>query len=262
MEEPARPIVFNEPLHSIGERLAVPTFALRQALAWSVGAELVRRHPGQLRLIEVFPHQYGPALGVWSPGEGRGSGQHLGLLTIAAGAHITPSTVGWDRGRFNWLDVLLAENRRTYVVSQLEPVFGLNTPTETPATQASSIGYRAIAAFLERTALGADRWVINGGATEDDDSVGVEEQMFQAMPAAKADIANHDPDTHPWHMAESRYWFGCPIHKGQPQPPTFAVDVVDGVVWRDSEPVDLMERYRALDRKLDAVVSDAFPPAF
>lgn len=262
MKEPVQQIEFDEPLHSIGERLHVPTFALRQALAWSIGAELVRRHPGQLRLIEVLPHQYGPAVAPWSPGAGRDFGRTLGVLTLGAGMHITPFTTGWDRGRFNWLDVLLAENRRKYVVHQLESLFGLTTPTKTPVSQPSSIGYRAIAAFLERTALGADRWVINGGAREDDDDVSADQTMFDAMPAVKGDISNHDPLTHPWHLVESRYWFGCPIHKGTPQPPTFAVDVVDGVVWRGTEATDLMGSYQARNHQLDAVVSHTFPPAF
>ena len=58
-------MTFEEPLHSLGERLPLTSFALMQALAWQLGSELVRRHPGVVRLNQEFPHHYGRALGVF-----------------------------------------------------------------------------------------------------------------------------------------------------------------------------------------------------
>ena len=77
--------VFDGPLHVTGEQVTVPSHAMRQALAWWVGAELVRRHPNELRLVETFPHQYGPALTVWQKAaDGRGGKPRL-LLTLGKG---------------------------------------------------------------------------------------------------------------------------------------------------------------------------------
>ena len=76
--------------------------------------------------------------------------------------------------RFNWADVILSDRRRWYVVEQVERIERLNSPDSTPPTTRSSIGPRAVAAFLSRTvfARGSDsqrgdslavRWQIRSG---------------------------------------------------------------------------------------------------
>ncbi len=259
--EPAR-VTFNEPLHSLGERLHVPTFALRQALGWSVGAELVRRHPNRIRLLETFPHQYGRALSPYLMGEEDRPGQLLGVFTYGREMHITLFVEHSSSGRFNWLDLLLAENRQHYVVRQLEFAFGLQKPSKTPPTQLASIGPRAIAAFLERSALGRDRWLMRSGTGQDDDDIFVNNELFRAMPQVAADLVRHRAHNHPWGLGESRYWFLCPIRNGIPRDPVLSIDVVDGIAWSSSRRTDLMSEYNTLSRRLDAVVSKVFPPAF
>ncbi len=94
----------DDATHEAGVTIVVSTFALRQALAWSVGAEHVRRHPNSIRLMKVFPHQYGPALTLWEkraalpPPTSRSArrddalapGRGLAFLTLGESFHIQP----------------------------------------------------------------------------------------------------------------------------------------------------------------------------
>ncbi|MHA6510731.1 TY-Chap2 family putative peptide chaperone [Tessaracoccus sp. Y1736] len=249
-------------IHEVGESTFVPTFALRQALAWWVGAELVRRHPDSIRLIEVFPHQYGPALTVWEKSDdAHAPGRGLAFLTLGESFHVQPLLEPALDGRLNWLDVLLAPNRRHDVVERLEAQLQLTPPTSTPSATDSSIGPRVIAAFLQRTALDQDRWVMTNGAYEDDDGAGVSDRLFESMPEVALDATRHLPELHPLGLSQSRYWFLCPIKNGEAGPPVRAVDTTAGVVWLEGERVSMMDEFRACDRSLDRLVSSLMPPA-
>lgn len=76
---------------------------MAQALMWSVGAELVRRHPKQIALSESAIHQYGIAL---IPYELTPDGWRPLIFLTPHPSHLTPALAGWDE-RFNWVEVLL-----------------------------------------------------------------------------------------------------------------------------------------------------------
>src|SRR6478609_8707647 len=142
------PITFDDRLHAAGEQHPVASYAMRQALAWWVAAELIRRHPTHVRVREsCYPYD---CLSL----QRRSSTQWqlVALLGQDLGHHITPLNWG-DSERFNWTEVLLAPDRRAYVVAQLELLEGLIPPASTPPTTATSIGPRLIAAFMGRSAL-------------------------------------------------------------------------------------------------------------
>ena len=122
--------------------------------------------------------------------------------------HVTPMSVDWDRGRLELVgDPACSDPRRRYVVVQLERMLGLPVPDKTPVTTSSSIGPRVLAAFLARTALESERWVVGCGTGMDDDDVASNTSLFEAMPAVAFDILMHSPAGHPWDLVESRYWF-------------------------------------------------------
>ena len=68
-----------------------------------------------------------------------------------------------DGERFNWLEVLLCEDRRSYVVQQLERAAELRSPAATPSTTVDTIGVRLISSFLQRTALARKPWTALNG---------------------------------------------------------------------------------------------------
>ncbi len=254
--------VFDEPLHTTGEHLYVRSFAMRQALAWWVAAELTRRHPTQLRVVEAHVHQYGMAVTVVSRGTSGLDGWTVAaFLTLGESFHITPDHSDWSRGRFNWLDVLLAADRRGYVVNQLESVLALSPPRATPPTAASSVGVRLISTYLDRTALGPTRWVFLNGATVDDDSGSPAERLFEALPEVHADRAHHTADDAVWHMVETRYWFLCPVNAAdEAGPPVAAVDTAAGIAWNEHGRIELLPAYHRVGNKIDALASQVFPP--
>ena len=252
-----------EPTHSLGEsRLTIESDALRQALVWQVAAELVRRHPTTLRLHMAYIHQYGAAL-IPKVSRRDGHWQALHLMTWGKGMHITPTEQAWSNGRFNWLDVLLAPDRRTYVVEQLERQSGLTPPGTTPPTTSATIGARFIAAFLAKTALGPSlNWVVLNGLVEDDDGPSPNDGLFAAVPAVHADWVGRDPEDE-W--ATSRYWFVVPTDNRSDTspnaPPVATVDFVSGTLWTpDGKRRDLMTEYIKHGRHVDALVSRYLPP--
>lgn len=251
----------------MGERLLIESDALRQALAWQVAVELIRRHPDTLRLSMAFIHQYGPAL-VTKQLQASGTWRPVHLMTWGKGAHITLDGVtspdgGVQEGRFNWLDVLLAPNRRDYVVAGLERQAGLTPPRSTPATTKQSIGIRLVSAFLAKTALAPTmRWVAVNGLIEDDDGDSPAGDLFAAIPAVYDDwIA---PRASPDEWSTSRYWFILPNDEesaGYDRPPVAALDFISGALWTaEGKTHDLMADYAASGRRLDPLVSRLLPP--
>lgn len=260
----AEAVQWLEPTHSLGERLMIESDALRQSLAWQVAAELVRRHPKTLRLHMAYIHQYGPAL---IPMELRADGwEALHRITWGKGMHITPFGAALDTGapeeRFNWLDVLLAPNRREYVVAGLERQAGLTAPASTPETTRATIGIRVVAAFLSKSAIAHEmRWVAVNGVIEDDDGSSPAHHLFAALPGVQADWTSRDPKDE-W--ATSRYWFI--LHNDgtsdvDRQAPVAAIDFVSGTLWStDGLSHDLLAEYAANGRQVDTLVSRYLPP--
>ena len=256
------PFQWLEPTHSMGERLAIESDALRQALAWQVAAELVRRHPKTLRLFMAYIHQYGPAL---MPMEVRRDGQWhaLHFLTWGKWMHITPVGHDWSNGRFNWMDVLLAPDRRAYVVQELERQVGLTPPSTTPPTTRATIGVRFIAAFMAKTALAPRvKWLAVNALIEDDDGTAPAEKLLAAFPAVHADWTSRDAEEE-W--ATSRYWFLVPVETPSDNvyeaAPLAAVDFVSGTLWTpDGKRRDLMAEFIKHGRHVDALVSRYLPP--
>lgn len=267
MARPTERFRWFEPAHALGEnRLMVESDALRQALVWQVAAELIRRHPKTLRLHMADIHQYGPAL-IPMQFNRHGQWQALHLMTWGKGMHITPCGQDWSSGRFNWLDVLLTPDRRTYVVEQLERQAGLTPPTTTPPTASTTIGARFVAAFMAKTALApALKWLAVNGLVEDDEDRSPANELFEAMPAVQTDWSRRDLEEE-W--STSRYWFllpylsewdSDPANPPYP-PPVAAIDFVTGTLWTpDGKHRDLMSEYSKHGRHIDALVSRHLPP--
>jgi hypothetical protein len=219
-----------------------------QALAWWIAAEFVRRHPeAEPRIMEH--HWYGVMLDVGVGGV---------ELSLASHGHLTPHVDSCDMDqRLNWLDVLLAENRRAQVIEPLERVLGLPSPKRTPPTTRTSVGPRLLAAFFAKTALRPLAWQACCGyiCSHWDDECWPVERLFAAMPAVDTDRRKR--------RNEADYWFICRSRDLlEPGEPVAAVDIVTGRAWsRSGTVVDLMERYEQVGRSVDALASAVLPPA-
>lgn len=260
-------IEFDDVLHDRAELLTGHvSAALIQATAWWIAAELIRRHPQDLTVIETHPGggTY-DCLSVYR----REPDTPTAVVLMNQGGSITHGS--WfgegDHDRFQWSEVILTPARRSYVVEQLERIEELSPPASTPATVTTSIGPRVIAAFVARTALGRGGhpeaisrmdlpWYAANGFfdTSGYGPAGRRDELFAALPAA--DDHSRRADTRDLYSEPAfRYWFVVDRH----QAPVVAVDITHGMAWSQHDEFDLMAMYESNGRRLDPIVNKVFP---
>jgi hypothetical protein len=110
----AIPIQFDVRLHDLGEQVDLP-YPVKRALAWWIAAEMIRRHPDDMRVIETHPGggMY-DCLSLYRRYPQDSLVAHMNLV-----GHITHESWFDDPGggtrlgvadpRFNWFEVLAAE---------------------------------------------------------------------------------------------------------------------------------------------------------
>lgn len=270
-------IRFDNHLHRAGEGVAANA-AATQAAAWWVAAELVRRHPKRLMVIETHPAggMY-DCLSVYRRervpnSEPDKPGKLILHMNLDGGAHLTHgawfemSEAAQSEERFNWPEVILSNRRRSYVIEQLEAVERLSVPKRAPCTTRRSIGPRVISAFVGRTAFGrgsdreaSDRgelpWTMINGWSLSESYSSYRSELFDPFP----EIGFRPPadglpgaDEAPVYD----YWFAV----DQEGDPSVAVDVSRGRAWTPGEQdLDLLTAYSANGRRIDSIVNTIFP---
>ena len=244
-------------LYALGESVQVP-YPLARAAAWWVAAELIRRHPKRLTVVETHPGggQY-DCVSVYRTDTAPSTGLVV-FLNVAG--HLThehwfgSTDSSGEDDRFNWFEVIATPNRRRYVVEQLERVEGLTSPTSTPRTVRGSIGPLLLSHLATTMSIRRDGWDIRNAFHDSaGDWSGVLEWSrsvpgiaFEAMPD---DFANEPA---------YRYW-GVLDPDGQA---AAIVDVRRGLAWRhdgDGIAIDLLGLYSAQQRRLDRVAQVVLP---
>jgi hypothetical protein len=222
-------------------------YALRRALAWWMAAELVRRHPALLRVIETHPGggQY-DCLSLYH----RQSDALVANFNLTGSIHVP----GWSANVRNdpptWADVLASEDRRGDLILPIERCAGLQTPKETPATTEQSVGIRLLARFAALAAFSARCWSLRN-AYNDNSGMGSGVQSWAtAIAGPKYERLEGDLLRTPHY----RYWFVLDQH-GKP---ATAIDVDRGLAWCSGKPgeeFNLMKLYRARGSHLDATLA-------
>ncbi|NBS30179.1 MAG: hypothetical protein EBS76_06625 [Actinobacteria bacterium] len=267
-----------DPLHRPGENLPLSNWPLVHAAAWWIAAELVRRHPGELRVYDTGSHFQYDVLAVSKMSRNKPTSGSSAVVWMNRHSQGHLTTGSWfddpsSTERFNWIDVLMAPNRLTYIIEQLEREAGLTSPKTSPTTKPNTIVPRIIAGFLARAAFTKKKWVAVNGVW--DNGVGEAETrdgLFSAVPGMKSKAPN--PRGGFFDESTFRYWFLCP-HTG-PQdpgmhywpsndaaPPAVGFDTESGHCWNGSgKRINLIERYDAVGRSIDALISDVCPQAY
>ena len=253
------PIQFDFRLHELGEQINLP-YTVKRALAWWIAAEMIRRHPHDIRVIETHPGggQY-DCVSLY-----RRDAENTLVAHMNLEGHITHQS--WfdnecsnadnsvaDR-RFNWLEVLAAEDRRRYVIESLEGVCGFMSPNETPQTARKSIGPRVIARFAEAAAFTTRTWHIRNAVYDSSGEwSGVQDWVRDikgpGFGSVESDMLG-DPHYRYWFVLDHEYRAAA------------VVDVDLGLAWRrDRSDVayQLMDLYAAYDSRIDRVMADIFP---
>lgn len=256
-------------VHELGETVLDPAPeeapAVPQALAWRLAADLIARHPDDLRVLESHPGGgQGDSVALFkrTADQDEATEDWTNLLDMNKGwatTHLTPQTWhGPDGGfeRFNWLDVFLAENFDLDVVVPCEMSMGLTPAAPAPLTD-SSIGPAVIAAVLARHAVDGVGWLVQNGYG---DAWGDErEALFTFFPDAAQLRSSAARGQDPFDLPSTRFWFLTgPVRRqgGAVPSPVLAMDVVAGLAWRqgDTQRHQLIELYRFSDLRLDRTV--------
>lgn len=253
------PIRFDVRLHELGERVNLP-YAVKRALAWWIAAEMIRRHPDELRVIESHPGggQY-DCVSLYRRGSEDALVAHMNLE-----GHITPAS--WfadprDPGnaevadaRFNWLEVLAAEDRRRYVIEALEGACGLASPHRTPSTVTKSIGPRLIARFASAAAFTSRTWHIRNAVHDSSGAWWGVNAWVHDITGPGFEAVEGDLHGNPGY----RYWFVLDAECAA----AAVVDVDRGVAWRRDRPAvahELMDLYASYRSRIDRVMCDVLP---
>ena len=253
------PIQFDVRLHELGEQINLP-YTVKRALAWWIAAEMIRRHPDEIRVIETHPGGgLYDCVSLFRREPEDALVAHMNLEGHIAHEswfdnHSSNADCEVADPRFNWLEVLAAEDRRKYVIEALEGVCGFMSPNETPPTARRSIGPRVIARFAEAAAFTTRTWHIRNAVY---DSSGmwsgvhhwVRDIKGPGFQSLESDMLG-DP--------HYRYWFVLD-HEFRA---AAVIDVDLGFAWRrDRSDVayQLMDLYAAYDSRIDRVMADIFP---
>ena len=232
---------------------------LQEALSWSVAAELLRRHPDEMRLIETHPNGIYDCLSVFSM-----KGETLfAHLNRGQNTHITVFHSQSEQTPVSWPHVALTTNVREVALS-LERQMGLAAPSETPVTTPSTIGVRLVAQLLAGRALDRQPLFALNGCADGIYAVFTRKNFFEEFPKLAAslgqDFLAKDPDIRQ-EKSSYDYWFIVPGQIGDDletclspeHRPIVAIDSVHGILWNAKGKYDLMQEYEKCGRSLHSL---------
>lgn len=215
-----------------------------EAASWRLASELVRRHPGRVRLIRGHP---GGGLSdlLWLLEEGEvDDGGDIRLNrngTIQILGRFDGNESDWEPT--GW-DVYLKSDPRVFL-KQLEAAAGLSAPKPIPASTPISLTLRVLATMAAMTAKMPNPIEIESGYFDTSGyGGGVNDTAFESfaqIPRGLRETQESDGKFVP----EQRFWFA---KRGEEF--VLALEQSNGFSWspRRSEPLDLMREYKAAGR--------------
>jgi hypothetical protein len=226
-----------------------PSRRVIEAVSWRLATELIRRHAGDLRLVETHGGggQY-DELRLY-PRSGPESATFLVSLNRLGSAHFSRAPA-WGTV---WIDAVAAEDPRS-TVDELERRAGLHSAAGLPAATADVLTFRAIAMILSHTAFEPARWECRSGVLDSSGyGGGPRDELFRAFPTAgtrRQERQRDDLLDEPAH----RFWFL--LRNSEPQ---IAFEDT-GLAWTlANEQFNLVSRYQATGRLWPVVSAVAGP---
>jgi hypothetical protein len=239
-------------IHDAGERLDLP-YRFKELGSWRIAAELVRRHPEELLVIETHPGdgQY-DCLSIYRRSHHSSrSGLETFLQMNRAGRGHVDAEVPSEEGRIrpNWLDIMATSDLRNDVVLPIEQSREIESPSKTPATTSRSVGVRLIAEMLQVQVHHHVAFTARNGMEDSSGmgGTGVREVLFREF--GILDQLNEHEDDDVLEEPAYRFWFVKSTDSRNT--PVAAIDVRNGLVWTKSlRGSDLMSMYGAQGRSM------------
>ncbi len=224
-----------------GERVfeaAPPSRRLVEALSWRLVAEMVRRYPKRLRVVELHPGGgHGDCLSLVDT-DPRSPIERIDLNRVGSGFVHPREDEDWV-WRGIWSELAAAEDPRDGVRT-LSEAAGFPDLDRLPPSTPGVVSYRVIAALVGAEAFSREPLECRNGYVDTSGyGGGVWEQMFDAFPAARERLSVSEPDDI-LGIAAYRFWF---IRRGDN--PVLALEAERGKAWdRAGREFDLMDMYR------------------
>lgn len=241
-------------IHEAGDMIALPR-RFADLGSWRIAAELIRRHPDDLVVIETHPctGQY-DCLSLYTPvqHEGRKMVESFLQMNRQGKGHVDihiPAS-GGERVRPNWLDVAASTDLRKQIIVEIEQIRGIDSPAKTPPTTHKSIGPRLIAEVLSmqvhhQIALMA----LNG--MEDSSGMlgtGVRSDLFASVPGMTEQMTNRQSEDV---FGDPAYRFWFVLREDYRSNPLMGIDVQNGLIWTENlQGADLMKLYDEAGRSV------------
>lgn len=202
-----------------------------EALSWRLATELLRRHAGELRLVEAHG----------------GGGQYDELRVYPRNGHgpfvvslNRPGSAHFSRGgpwTGIWADALAAEDPKL-IVDELERRAGLVSGAHLPAATPDVLTFRVISVLLSTAAFERGRWEVRSGYADTSDGSSVRSDLFEPFPSCRGRLSERDPGDL---LGEPAYRFWFLVRNGQAR---LAFEDT-GVAWdRQGHEMALFSQYR------------------
>lgn len=207
-------------------------------LSWRFGAELIRRYPRRLTLVETHPNGIYDCLTVLErAGKWAFDCIHMnraGAITIFFGNG--EDTIGGQRP--TWAEILHADDPKVPLDRLCEQA-RLPSVQPLPASSPESVTYRVIAAFLQHAMFGRTPWDCRNGYIDGEWGPDVATHWFDRFPRLSERLAVREKED-VLGKPETRFWF---LLKGRT--PTLAFEARHGKAWDTTgKETDLFTEYR------------------
>jgi hypothetical protein len=219
-----------------------PTLARRwrEAISWRLAVEVLRRHPGELRLLEAHGGggQY-DELRIYQRVDLNADSPFLISFNRAGGVHFgIPGVESWHI----WAYAFSRDDPKQ-VVDELERRAGLVSHGKLPAETPDVLTLRVIAALLGSAAFERGQWEARSGSFDSSGyDTSAREELFEPFPLCQGRLTQSEPSDILGEPA-FRFWFLLRDHK-----PLLAFEDT-GRVWdRDGEEINLLSRFRREQR--------------
>jgi len=224
-----------------------PRFVIAQS--WWLASELARRN--DLEVYEMHPADgMYDILAVGRITQDGFGGEHL-KMNREGSLHLFPDRIGWMK----WGEVFSAEDPHD-IVHRIEAALNLR-PMYKPITKPRTLTYRLIARVLTSLVDDRHRWDARMGFLDTSGyGGGPRHQVDELFPNA-LDHVQHLPNLPPWSRRRHLWILGYDIDSPKPHPIAVLSDDANLFLPGKKGTVDLMDRYNANGRHLNATIHAA-----
>ena len=231
-----------------------PSRAIEEIASWRFAAEMIRRYPDRLKIVEMHP--------------GGGQSDCLALVSLEdqlkiyvnRGGSIAILLEREDRDirpwGMAWPQAFLMADDLKECLDKVSDALGWSVPDPLPPTSKQVLTYRFMAEFISHTCLSRRRWEWRNGFTDTAGyGGGVNRQWFSQFSDAQESARRHDADDI---LATPEYRFWFLVNPDDTAEPALCLETT-GVAYRsDGKSVNFYALYKD-QRRIWPLITEVVP---